>query len=140
MTVQAVATAKPAGKAAEAAPPQSWTIAGRKKDPEVEKLVELSYLLLEGNRHIRAMIRDALHGMAIRKISEMDSAEEALMHLEKREFDALLVGGELPAMSTIEFVWRLRRSADAKLRQTPVVMIGEDATEHAVRKAVDVGV
>ena len=80
------------------------------KDPGVEKLVGLAYMVADGNRYVRSTIKDALHGMGIRAIVEMDSGEEALGHVEKHAVDAILVGYEMAGMSGAEFAWRLRRN------------------------------
>lgn len=110
------------------------------KDPDVEKLVGLAYMVADGNRYVRSTIKDALHGMGIRAIVEMDSAEEALGYVEKHAIDAILVGYEMAGMSGAEFAWRLRRNGDARLQQTPVIMISEHADESHVRKAINAGV
>lgn len=110
------------------------------KDPDVERLVGLAYLVADGNRFVRSTIKDALHGMSIRAIIEMDSAEEALGHVEKHAVDAIIVGYEMAGMSGVEFAWRLRRNGDPRLQQTPVIMISERADEGHVRKAINAGV
>ena len=112
-----------------------------KKDPDRARLCGLFYLVVDESRFTRSTIKDALHGIGIRNIVEMENAEEVLRYLAAQHLvDVIVTDFEMPGMSGAEFVWWLRRSEDERARRIPVVMVSDHADEVHIRAAINAGV
>ncbi|MSO85521.1 MAG: response regulator [Rhodospirillales bacterium] len=113
---------------------------GSKKDHDRVRLCGLSYLVVDDSRFTRSTIKDALHGIGIRTIVEMEGAEAALGHAEKHPVDVIVTDFEMPGMNGAEFVWKLRHSENERVRRIPVVMVSDYADEGHVRAAIGAGI
>jgi CheY-like chemotaxis protein len=113
---------------------------GKQKDPDRVRLCGLSYLVVDDSRFDRATVKDALHGIGIRNIVEMESAGEALHYVYHHPVDAIVADFDIPGMNGAEFVWQLRRSRDERVRRIPVIMVSDHADEGPIRAAIKAGV
>lgn len=113
---------------------------GEKKDPDLEKLCALSYLIVDDSRFARATVKNVLHVIGIRNVAESEDAETALLVIEKQDVDVVIVDFEMPGMNGAEFAWRLRRSKVERIQQLPIVMISNHADEGHINKAINSGV
>lgn len=118
----------------------TWGARGDKRDPDLERISGLSYLIVDDSRFARATIKNVLHVLGIRNLAEAESAEQALNELDKHPIDIVITDFEMPGMSGAEFTWRLRRSKNERLQQIPVVMVSTHADESHIRLAINAGV
>ena len=114
--------------------------AKNRKNPDRARLCGLSYLVVDHSRITRSTVKDALNGIGIRAIVEIEDAERALRHAEHHPVDAIIVDYEIPGVNGAEFVWRLRRSPNERTRQIPVIMVSDHADQSRVQIALDAGV
>lgn len=113
---------------------------GNKKNPDRVRLCGLLYLVVDDNLFARATVKDALHGIGIRNIVEMEDAEEALGYVGKHPVNVIVADFKMSGMNGAEFVWRLRRSQDERVRRIPVIMVSDHADEGHIRLAINTGV
>lgn len=113
---------------------------GGKKDPDLERICALTYLVVDDSRFARAIAKNVLHAIGIRNLFEVEDACQALAAIEKQEIDVAIVDFEMPGMSGAEFTWRLRRSKIERIQQMPIVMISNHADEGHILKAINSGV
>lgn len=113
---------------------------GEKKDPDLEKICALSYLIVDDSRFARTTVKNVLHVLGIRNVSEAEDAAQALIMVEKQGVDVVIVDFEMPGMNGAEFTWRLRRSKTERIQQTPIIMISNHADETHIRQAINSGV
>lgn len=52
---------------------------GEKKDPDLEKICALSYLIVDDSRFARTTVKNVLHVLGIRNVSEAEDAAQALI-------------------------------------------------------------
>lgn len=110
------------------------------KDPDHDRLRGLSYLVVDDSRFARAMIKNVLHALGIRNLTESETAEQALNLAKRNGIDVIFTDFELPGMNGAEFVWRLRRWDDERVRRIPVIMVSKYADEGHIRTAINSGV
>ena len=113
---------------------------GEKKDPDLEKICALSYLIVDDSRFARTTVKNVLRVLGIRNVSEAEDAAQAFVIVEKQGVDVVIVDFEMPGMSGAEFTWRLRRSKIERIQQMPVVMISNHVDETHIRQAINSGV
>ncbi len=113
---------------------------GDRKDPDIEKIIGLSYLIIDNSRFARATVKNVLHVLGIRNLFEAESAEQALSDIDKNPIDVVITDFEMPGMSGAEFTWRLRRGKNERLQQMPVVMVSSHVDESHIRLAINAGV
>ncbi|MBM3566352.1 MAG: response regulator [Alphaproteobacteria bacterium] len=113
---------------------------GDKKDPDLERISGMSFLIVDDSRFARTTIKNVLLALGIRRVIEAEDAPQALTILEKQGADVVIVDFEMPGMSGAEFTWRLRRSKNEALQQIPVVMVSTHADEGHIRTAINAGV
>ena len=118
----------------------TWGTRGDKRDPDLEKISGLSYMIVDDSRFARTTIKNVLHALGIRGVFEVESAEQALSDIDKHPIDIVIIDFEMPGMSGAEFTWRLRRSKNERLQRMPVVMVSNHADESHIRLAINAGV
>ncbi|MCC7015599.1 MAG: response regulator [Rhodospirillales bacterium] len=119
---------------------QPYPGGGSGKDPGHDRLCGLSYLVVDDSRFARAMIKTVLHALGIRNLSESETAEQAMNLAKRSGIDVVFTDFELPGMNGAEFVWRLRRWDDERVRRIPVIMISKYADAGHIRIAINSGV
>ena len=113
---------------------------GNKKNPDRSRICGLAYLVVDDGRFARATVKDVLHGIGIRNIVEMADAAEAIHYVGEHPVDVIVADFEISGMNGAEFVWRLRRSREERVRRIPVVMVSDHADEGHIRIAINAGV
>lgn len=94
-------------------------------------------LIVEDEAEIREMLQFSLQRSDYNVI-EADSSEKALIILQDKVPDLLLVDWMLPGISGVELVRRLRK--DDLTATTPVIMLTARGEEHDKLKGFDIGV
>lgn len=92
-------------------------------------------LLVEPNRIVRAGIRAELSRNGADVVAEAASGAEALAAAGKHELDVVLLGLKLPDAPAMEICETL----NARLPETPIVILADRGDEAAVAAAIDCG-
>lgn len=105
----------------------------------------IGLLIVEDNDSVRRMISDLLRGAGFNHLLHARSAEEAMELIAGHDPAVMLLDWELPGMSGIELVQKLRRAAVVKDKrfpnpQMPVVMLTARQRSADVTEARNAGV
>lgn len=96
-------------------------------------LADLRILIVDDDQFMREMIKQIIHSFGVDAIEMADAGESGLDLVASFKPDVMLCDVEMSPMSGIELLRRVRRHADAKLRETAVIML----TGHAEMRVVD---
>jgi two-component system, chemotaxis family, chemotaxis protein CheY len=99
----------------------------------VLNLADLRILIVDDDQFMREMIKQIIHSFGVDAIEMADAGESGLDLVASFKPDVMLCDVEMSPMSGIELLRRVRRHADAKLRETAVIML----TGHAEMRVVD---
>jgi two-component system chemotaxis response regulator CheY len=99
----------------------------------VLNLADLRILIVDDDQFMREMIKQIIHSFGVDTIEMADAGESGLDLVASFKPDVMLCDIEMSPMSGIELLRRVRRHADAKLRETAVIML----TGHAEMRLVD---
>jgi CheY-like chemotaxis protein len=88
-------------------------------------LTSVCVMVVEDQPFVRDLIERLLASLSIPKVASARSAEEALQTLEADPelADVLIADFELPGMTGLSFIEKLRASKHRKLRELPAVML-----------------
>jgi two-component system chemotaxis response regulator CheY len=100
-------------------------MAADENNSSVQMLRSASVLIVEDQNFVRDLLDRLLTSLSIPKVTTARSAEEALSALEVDPdlANVLIVDFELPGMSGVKFIERLRASSHSQLKEMPVVML-----------------
>jgi two-component system, chemotaxis family, chemotaxis protein CheY len=104
------------------------------------KLANITVLLADDVRSMRAIVRSVLRMAGITKVLEVDNGEQALRILEQRRVDIIITDLMMEPIDGIEFVSRLRKPGNATNQFVPVLMISGHSEPERVQKAMGAGV
>lgn len=103
-------------------------------------LSALSLMVVDDNRHMRALVRAMLRGFGIRNVLEAASAEQATICMHSGPLDIAIVDHLMPPQNGLEFVRWIRRSEASPYPMLPVIMMTGSSTRSTVAAARDAGV
>ena len=100
---------------------------------------KLSILIVDDSSVMRKIVERSLRqaGIEIGEVAEASNGAEALVEVQKAQFDLILSDINMPAMDGLEFLRSLSGIESAK--STPVVMITTEGSEARVVEALSVG-
>ena len=84
--------------------------------PKTYDLSKLRILIVDDNRHMRAIVRTMLRGYGINQIHEAPDAETALAALKTRSADLVITDYALTGIDGLELTQLLRQSKDSPKR------------------------
>jgi two-component system chemotaxis response regulator CheY len=99
----------------------------------VLNLADLRILIVDDDQFMREMTKQIVHAFGVYAIELADTGASGLELIASFSPDVVLCDIEMSPMSGIELLRRVRHHADAKLRDTAVIML----TGHAEMKVVD---
>jgi len=100
----------------------------------------LNILLVDDNRHMRAMLTAILRAVGVSNIFDANDGAEALQVLRRQDIDLVMTDLQMEPVDGIDFVRLLRNSPDSPCPMVPVIMITGHSTMRRVAEARDVGV
>jgi two-component system, chemotaxis family, chemotaxis protein CheY len=100
----------------------------------------LKALIVEDNGHMRTLLRELMHSVGIREISEAPNGETALRVMSERKCDLILSDMAMAPMDGIAFTRHLRTSETSPNRFVPIIMVTGHTEKHRVEAARDAGV
>ena len=98
----------------------------------------LRVLVVDDEPFARQLIRAMLFQMGILKITEASSGQEALIHLQRRLVDLLVLDWNMPGMTGLEVLTHVRE--DARTKGLPVLMVTAELSQAQVMDAIRAGV
>lgn len=107
------------------------------KKPEFENL---SFLIVDDNHMMVAILRTLLHGFGVHEIYDANDAITGFEELINSKIDIILLDNRMDTLDGIEFTRMVRTAADSPNHYTPIIMISGYTERFKVQQARDVGV
>ncbi|MCW8970513.1 MAG: response regulator [Rhodospirillales bacterium] len=108
--------------------------------PAKEDLSGLTFLVVDANRHSRALLKSVLESFGLYNIVEAPDGAIALDILHNRRIDVILTGLAMPYLNGIELTLRVRHSRDLHNPGTPIILIADRADRDIVIAARNAGI
>jgi two-component system, chemotaxis family, chemotaxis protein CheY len=103
-----------------------------------DSIADLKALVVDDNRAMRAIVKDFLMQMGIKRRSEAEDGKAALRLLRAESWDLVVCDWVMPQMTGLELLTEVR--ADEKLKKIPFIMVtSQDAKENVI-EAIKAGV
>ncbi|MEQ8603181.1 MAG: response regulator [Marivibrio sp.] len=99
----------------------------------------LQVLIVDDNRFMGDLLRMVLRSFGLDRVSVSECPLEGLSYLESHAFDLAFFDYEMPAMSGLDLISRVRGHHNDLVRFLPVVMCSAHVEEERVLRARDVG-
>ena len=97
-------------------------------------------LIVDDNRHMRALLRSLLHALGIKTIFEAPDGAIALVQLRERRPDLILADLSMKPVDGIEFTLQVRNSPDSPNPFVPIIMVTGHTEKSRIEAARDAGV
>jgi PleD family two-component response regulator len=105
------------------------------------KLIEqLNVLIVEGDRHMRMLIREMLFALGVKDVAVASDGKAAVEEMQTFRSDLVLVDLKMEPIGGLEFVRQLRADTKNPYRFVPVIMITAYTDLDTVAMARDVGI
>ncbi|MBF0338140.1 MAG: chemotaxis response regulator CheY [Magnetococcales bacterium] len=98
----------------------------------------MKILVVDDFSTMRRIVKNILKQLGFDKIEEAEDGEQAFNKLKTGGFDFLVTDWNMPNVSGLELLKRVR--SDAKLKSMPVLMVTAEAEKEQVVEAVKAGV
>lgn len=98
----------------------------------------MKVLIVDDFDTIRRVLRNVLKDLGFTNISEADDGKSALKELKKEKCDLILCDWNMPEMSGLELLIKIR--ADDEIKDVPFVMVTAEARKENIIEAVKAGV
>ncbi len=103
-------------------------------------LERLSFLVVDDNRHMRALVRSVLRALGARNIAEATDGADAYRRLGTYAPDVVICNWQMSPMDGLEFVRLVRTDTDSPNPFVPVIMLTGHTEAKRVVEARDAGV
>ena len=99
---------------------------------------DIKFLVVDDFSTMRRIIKNLLHDLGYKNVSEADDGNTALPMLKTGKFDFLITDWNMPGMAGLDLLKNVR--ADAALAGLPVLMLTAEAKREQIVEAAQAGV
>ena len=99
---------------------------------------DIKFLVVDDFSTMRRIIKNLLHDLGYKNVSEADDGTTALPMLKSGKFDFLITDWNMPGMPGLELLKQVR--ADPALSRLPVLMLTAEAHREQIVAAAQAGV
>ena len=99
---------------------------------------DIKFLVVDDFSTMRRIIKNLLHDLGYKNVSEADDGNTALPMLKTGKFDFLITDWNMPGMPGLDLLKNVR--ADAALAGMPVLMLTAEAKREQIVEAAQAGV
>jgi two-component system chemotaxis response regulator CheY len=99
---------------------------------------DIKFLVVDDFSTMRRIIKNLLHDLGYKNVSEADDGNTALPMLKTGKFDFLITDWNMPGMPGLDLLKNVR--ADAALASMPVLMLTAEAKREQIVEAAQAGV
>ena len=103
-------------------------------------LEELSFLVVDDNMRMRALVRSILRALGVRNILDTRDGAEGLKKLLHYPADIVICDWNMSPLDGLEFVRLVRTGKDSPNPYVPIIMLTGHTEMHRVMKSRDSGV
>ena len=100
--------------------------------------LSMKVLIVDDFAIMRGIIRNILRQIGFMNISEADDGTTALIELKKKRFDLILCDWNMPEMSGLELLYKMK--SDDELKDIRFVMVTAETRRDNILEAVKAGV
>jgi CheY-like chemotaxis protein len=100
----------------------------------------LSCLIVDGNRHMRTLLKGVLRAFGIRNVLETTDGAGAIREMKISPTDLMITEYALDTLDGIDLTKLIRTASDSVNPMLPVIMLTGHTERHIVARARDVGV
>ncbi|RZB35769.1 MAG: two-component system, chemotaxis family, chemotaxis protein CheY [Desulfobacteraceae bacterium Eth-SRB2] len=100
--------------------------------------LNMKVLIVDDFATMRKILKNILKKIGLKNISEADDGKSALKILKKENFDLILSDWNMPEISGLELLNRVK--SDNELKNIPFVMVTAEAQKDNILEAVKAGV
>ena len=100
--------------------------------------LNMDVLIVDDFATMRRILKNILRQIGFTNIYEADDGKSALNMLKKQKFDLILCDWNMPEMSGLELLNKIR--SDNELKDMPFVMVTAEAQKNNIIQAVQAGV
>ncbi|MCP5329122.1 MAG: chemotaxis response regulator CheY [Steroidobacteraceae bacterium] len=99
---------------------------------------DIKFLVVDDFSTMRRIVKNLLHDLGYKNVSEADDGNTALPMLKTGKFDFLITDWNMPGMPGLDLLKHVR--ADAALAPLPVLMLTAEAKREQIVEAAQAGV
>jgi len=103
------------------------------------RLDRVSVMVVDDNAHMRALLRDILHGFCVGTVIERSDGSEALAELRRQPADIVFVDWMMAPLDGLEFTRLVRTASDSPNPFLPIVMLTGHTERGRIMEARDAG-
>jgi two-component system chemotaxis response regulator CheY len=100
--------------------------------------LETNILVVDDFQFARRICTNVLKEIGLKNITEASSGTSALDALSKKSFGLIITDHNMPGMSGIEFVRKVR--ADDNIKHIPIIMITSEGSKGILLEATEAGI
>lgn len=100
--------------------------------------VSIKILIVDDTYSMRRIVANTLRSLGFKNCVDVESAEAALSLLKRESFDLIMSDWNMPGMSGLEFLQKVRSSPEHK--HIPFMMVTAEGNKENVISAVKAGV
>jgi len=103
----------------------------------VSQFSHLKFLLVDDSATLRKIVKKLVFEIGCDSVDEAENGQEGLKKLQNGDYGMVLLDWTMPIMSGLDMLKAVR--ADAKLKNTPIIMVTAEGLKENVITAVQAG-
>jgi DNA-binding response OmpR family regulator len=103
-------------------------------------LERLNFLIVDDNKHMRALVKSILHALGIKNILEAGDGADAFKELRHFPADIIICDWNMSPLDGMDFVRMVRTGKDSPNQHVPIIMLTGHTEMNRVLEARDSGV
>ena len=103
-------------------------------------LSRLNFLIVDDNKHMRALVKSILHALGVKSILEAGDGADAFKELRHFPADVIICDWSMQPLDGLDFVRMVRTGTDSPNPFVPIIMLTGHTEMHRVMEARDSGV
>ena len=103
-------------------------------------LSRLNFLIVDDNKHMRALVKSILHALGVKSILEAGDGADAFKELRHFPADLIICDWSMSPLDGLDFVRMVRTGTDSPNPFVPIIMLTGHTEMHRVMEARDSGV
>ena len=100
----------------------------------------LNFLIVDDNKHMTMLVKNLIHALGSRNVSEANDAAEAFTELTHFPADIIIVDYQMQPLDGLDFVRLVRTGSDSPNPYVPIIMLTGHTEMSKVLNARDAGV
>ncbi|HEY9163652.1 MAG TPA: response regulator [Magnetovibrio sp.] len=103
-------------------------------------LSRLNFLIVDDNKHMRALVKSILHALGVKSVLEAGDGADAFKELRHFPADVIICDWNMSPLDGLDFVRMVRTASDSPNPFVPIIMLTGHTEMNRVMEARDSGV